>query len=288
MGIYIPQEYLDADGTAMGNTLRAFDAANMMAVGSGVISGMAVNSNGTVSAGYAFIGHVVWETGGTSFLSMLSGLTGTFDIYVQVQAATYASTGLATPGTFPNALGYDIATYSFAITGNLPAGGGVKLATVVVNAGSIISVTDRRAFLTTLSSVNSQIGRLCTKETVLYGALTAPLPTPLLFVAPTALTITGVFLAVQTAPVGQAIIAEVQNNGYDVWTSGNYPQIPSGKYSASTTFNPLMAQSEQNVIAQPTGSVVCAAGAIITVNLTQVGTTTRGSTLAVVLEYQLD
>jgi hypothetical protein len=272
MGIYQPSANQTADAAAMSGTLASFEQAIKQTVGNGIISGMAVNINGTISAGYALIGHVLQETGKTSILALATG-TGTFDVYVQVPTATYTSSGLAVVGTYPNASGYDTASYAVVSSGVTPAGGGVKLATIVVSGGAIMGVSDKRSFLTTLSSVSAQMTRLCTKETTLYGALTAPLAAPLLFLAPTAMTITGILLAVGTAPVGQAIVAEVQKNGADVWTSGNYPQIAAGAKSGSAS--------------NPTGVSSCVQGDIITVNLTQVGTTTPGSTLAVALQYTL-
>jgi hypothetical protein len=273
MGIYQPQSNMVADASAMAATLAAFERTIQLTVGNGILSGMQLTSSGMVMAGYALIGHVIKESGTTSLAAQLTG-TGTFDVYVCAPAVSYLSSGIADSSTYPSSDGYDPAIYLVMSKGVKPTVSAVMIATVVVSASSIVSVTDQRTFLTTQSNISNAISRLCTKETTLYGNLSAPLPAPLLFVAPSAMTINGVMLAVATAPVGQAIIAKIQKNGSDVWTSANYPKIAAG--------------SNLGTASNPDGVCTCASGDIITVDLTQVGIATPGKTLAVVLEYTLN
>lgn len=90
---------------------------------------------------------------------------------------------------------------------------------------------------------------------------------------PWAATILGVTAAVNTAPVGASIIADVKKNGTTIFTTtGNRPTIAAGT-NATTT--------------EPTPDVTTiAAGDYITVDIAQVGSTTAGSDLTVIVRYK--
>jgi hypothetical protein len=249
----------------------AIDALFEQLYGPGVIVGMALSSSGVIGAGYALVGHVIEEPGGTNLASLFTG-SGIFDLYVQQPAGVYSSAGLATGGVV-GAGGCDAAEYAVVPTGVAPAQGGAILATVTVSGGVIQSVADKRTLLVSPQSLVSLVSRVWQKETAFYGELSAPLPSALLFMAPSALHITGIALRTTVAPEGQAIIAQVQKNGVDVWTSGQgYPEIAAGQLLGTAS--------------APAGAFACAQWDLISLQLTQVGTSAPGTSLVVVLSFE--
>lgn len=271
MGTYKPAKSKAGDSAAIGNTLAAFDLSIHETFGDGVISGMVLASSGIVSAGSAIVGHIVKEPGGTNIISQFVG-TGTFDLYVQTPTLLLNSAGGGIVGTYPDASGAEIPGYVVVPTGTVPSGYAAFLATVTVASGAITSVTDKRTIIVTPANLSTAIARMSTKETVVYGVLSAPLPSAILFVAPSAMAITGINLYVGTAPVGASIIVQLQKSGMDVWTSANYPTIADGSYSVKAT--------------NPDGAYACVADEILMLQLMQVGSTTPGSDLMIVLSYR--
>jgi hypothetical protein len=272
--LYQAQKGLAGDSTAMNGTIMAIDAANQLLFGSGIIEGMLLSSAGVIAAGYALIGHVIHEPGGTNLASLFSG-SGVFDLYVQAPTAVYNTAGLATSGVVAGS-GYDAPSYVEVASGTTPSGGGAIIATVTVSGGSIVSVVDKRQILVTAASVSNALADLSYRQVEVYGALSAPLPNAVLFACPFAMSIQSLMLFVTTAPVGQSIIARVQHLSggvwSDVWTSAQgYPSIAAGSLSGTAS--------------SPLGSASCAAGDLISVQLTQVGSTTAGSDLVIVLGY---
>lgn len=89
---------------------------------------------------------------------------------------------------------------------------------------------------------------------------------------PAAVTILGVVAAVNTAPVGAAILADVNKNGTTIFTTqANRPSIAAAGF-ASTTATPDVT--------------AFAAGDYMTVDIDQVGSTTPGNDLTVTIRYR--
>lgn len=264
------------DSAAMAGSLMALDYSLRQLFGNGVLAGMGVSAGsvaGTVNvaAGAVLSGHVLVEPGSAVSVAG-SANTGTLYLYAAPASVAYTSIGTVTAGA-PAASGADAPAYFTSPTLSTRTDA-VLLATVTLSAGTVVSVADKRTILPTPAQMTSTITRLCTKETTVYGALSAPLPSPVLFACPTALNITSLGLYVQTPPTGQAIIARVQRSGVDVWLSAHYPSIAPGASAGGSATS-------------PDGAYNCVAGTIVSVDLTQAGSTTPGSNLIVVLGYSL-
>lgn len=108
--------------------------------------------------------------------------------------------------------------------------------------------------------------------TIVMGDASDPLTTgadknPIPMEAPCALTITEVRLKVKTAPVGAAIIVDVNKNGTTIFTTqSNRPQIADGQTEGNTT------TIEVNSLVK---------GDDLTFDIDQVGSSTAGSMLMV-------
>lgn len=90
--------------------------------------------------------------------------------------------------------------------------------------------------------------------------------------APFDLTIQGVRAAVGTAPDGDDLIVDVNKGGTTVYTTqGNRPTISDGNTSGSETTPDVTAVSE---------------GDLVTVDIDQIGSSTAGSDLVVVIRFQ--
>lgn len=84
-------------------------------------------------------------------------------------------------------------------------------------------------------------------------------------------TIDGVYLIVETAPVGASIIVDVNKNGTTIFTNqSNRPQIASGNTTGNTTTIDVSTVSD---------------GDYLTMDIDQIGSTTPGANLTVVVVY---
>lgn len=91
------------------------------------------------------------------------------------------------------------------------------------------------------------------------------------FVMPFALTIVGIQLAVNTAPVGSSILCDVNKNGTTIFTTqANRPSVAAG--------------ANQGGVATP-NITAFAVGDYMTVDVDQIGSTTPGSDLVAVVTY---
>lgn len=85
-------------------------------------------------------------------------------------------------------------------------------------------------------------------------------------------TITGVYLHIDTAPTGAALIVDVNVNGTTIFTTqSNRPQIAAGAYSGNSTT--IEAATWAN-------------GEYITADVDQIGSTIAGSNLTIMVLYQ--
>ena len=86
-------------------------------------------------------------------------------------------------------------------------------------------------------------------------------------------TITNVIAGVGTAPVGDAIIVDVNKNGTSMFTSGNRPTIAAGTNSSIENPPDVSANASVDI------------GDYITVDIDQVGSSVAGNNLVVTVEY---
>lgn len=92
------------------------------------------------------------------------------------------------------------------------------------------------------------------------------------FRAPFPITLSAVSAAIDTAPVGAAVIVDVNKNGTTVFTTqANRPSIAAGANSAAEVVPDVVS---------------VAAGDVITVDVDQIGSTTAGSDLSVMVRYR--
>lgn len=90
---------------------------------------------------------------------------------------------------------------------------------------------------------------------------------------PFAATIVGVSMAVNTAPTGAAIIADVNKNGTTIFTTqANRPTIAAGAFATAAEVTNMNVTS-------------IAAGDYLTVDIDQVGSTVSGADLSLFIRY---
>jgi hypothetical protein len=279
MGLYQATAAQKADPVAFTNSLAALDAAFHSTFGEGILSGMALATSGAISAGKALAGHILNEPG-SSQSALFTGKTGSFDLYAT--APVFSSTGgIGAVGSYPAATGMDAVAYIVVTTGASPGSMLAALvATVTVASGTITAVNNAptgRVNLVTPQAMSATLARLLVLRATYPGALTAGLAVPLTFLVTTPMTITGCLAAVLTAPTGQPINITVKKNGTAMWAT--LPTIAASATSGGSSGAP---DASGGTVA------VCAAGDLIEVDLTQVGSGVAGSTLSVALTYTLD
>ena len=106
----------------------------------------------------------------------------------------------------------------------------------------------------------------CTGE-LSVGTDVSPLP----IFAGGALTITEVYVYVKTAPVGASLIVDVNKNGTTIFTAqSNRPQISSGENSDTSGTPDVTGLAKNDKL---------------TIDIDQVGSTTPGSDLVVLIRF---
>lgn len=94
------------------------------------------------------------------------------------------------------------------------------------------------------------------------------------FPFPYAITLLGIRMAINTAPAGAALIVDVNKNGTTVFTTqANRPQIAAGAFATAAEVTNMEITS-------------FAAGDYVTVDRDQVGSTTAGSDLTVLIRFR--
>jgi len=176
---------------------------------------------------------------------------------------------------YPPASGGTVADGS--ITGG-PAGVGVKIAATTItnaNIGAAAAIAMSKTALTTGGGLTLTTNNLTEDDMMTFSraGVLAVSTGAVRYRFPFAVTILGVTAAVNTAPTGAALIADVRKNGTTIFsTTGNRPTI---------------AISGTATTSEPTPDVTAiAAGDYLTVDIAQVGSTVAGADLSVFVRYR--
>ncbi|BDI33395.1 hypothetical protein CCAX7_54460 [Capsulimonas corticalis] len=283
MSLYLPDIPLDnrANKTLFGSSMRAIDLVLIKALGAGVISGLTVDNAGNLQIGEAAIGHVVAVTAPISVMTTSSNVVSACApsalnyVFLQMPPMPSAVPSAGSAAGVVGVDGRDAGQIVVNTSGVAPANAAL-IATVQTGAGNAVVAVNNaptgRNNLILPSQIQAQIQALRTRDLFVSGAL--PVQNGMiLWRVPSALTITQLKASIVVAPVGSAQIWDVKRNGVSIFSvSGNRLSIAAG--------------ATQGASAVADNAATCAEGDIISIDVTQAGSTSPAAGFAGTLYFK--